>query len=339
MPKWMITPRTLLICMLPCLAAMNVSTRVTAESGPAPTARPSLVERLGYRDTDRVLIINGDDAGMCHAANVATIDAMENGLLTSATIMVPCSWFPEIADYARANPQAGFGVHLTHTSEWRHYRWGPVASRDDVPGLLDPEGYLWRDIQSVYANATPEQAGIEARAQIRKALAAGIDVTHLDSHMGALQYDLRYYRVYRQLAIEFDLPIRMASQAVLEVFGAGQLRAELDADGILYPDYLIHGGRLPGEPVATYWKRMLRNLQPGVTELYIHAAVATDELKRITNSWETRAAEYELFTRDPEIRALLDSQGVIRIGYRPLRELQRRERQASRGSHHTSAHE
>ncbi len=288
------------------------------------TGLPPLAERLGYTANDILLIVNADDVGMSHAANAATIAGMQKGLISSGTIMVPCPWFEEIAAWARETPDADFGLHLTHTSEWKVYKWGPVANRADVPGLVTPQGYLWPDIRSVYANASPEQAETEARAQIRKALDAGIDVTHLDSHMGALQYDLRYHAVYRRLAKEFDLPIRMGNQDVLAQLGGGHLRAELDADGTVYPDYLIHAQRKPGEAVDVYWRRMLEGLQPGVTELYIHPALAGDEMRHITNSWEERDTEYRLFTEDEGIRALLAQRGVKIIGWRPLRELQRR---------------
>src|SRR6185369_15920385 len=205
--------------------------------------RPSLAERLGFKATDKILIVNVDDIANSHAANVAVMDAIQNGLATSATIIVPGPWFPEIADYARKHPQADFGVHLAHTSEWTTLKWGPVASRSEVPGLVDPQGYLWPDIVRVYKNASPEQAYIEARAQIKKAMAAGIDVTHLDSHMGTLQFNEAYFQVYRRLAKEFDLPLRMGSQELLASLGGGQQRGQLDEDGVVYPDYLIHGGR------------------------------------------------------------------------------------------------
>ena len=252
--------------------AMNIEATSHVEQTGGGT--PSLAERLGFKSTDKILIINGDDAGNSHAANAATIDAIENGLMTSATIMVPCPWFPEIAAYAKLHPQSDFGLHLTHTSEWKGVKWGPVASKSEVPGLVDPQGYLWPDIMNVYKNATPEQAYLEARAQVQKALAAGIDVTHLDSHMGALQYNDAYFQVYRRLAKEFDLPIRMGSQEVLAAGGGGHQRGQLDSDGVVYTDYLIHGSRKQGEPMADYWKRMLKDLKPGVTELYIHAALA-----------------------------------------------------------------
>ena len=194
-----------------------------------------------------MLIVNGDDVGVSHAANQATIASLERGLMTSATIMVPAPWFPEIARYAREHPGSDFGLHLVHTSEWTGIKWGPVAGRTVVPGLVDPQGYLWPDIERVYKNATPEQAAVEARAQIRKALDAGIDVTHLDSHMGALQFADPYFQVYRGLAVEFNVPIRMGSQETLAAFGGGHQRGQLDADGVVYPDYLIHGGRLKDE--------------------------------------------------------------------------------------------
>ena len=291
--------------------------------GSAQPAPPSLAVRLGFPADAVVLIVNGDDVGVSHAANMASVASLERGLMTSATIMVPAPWFPEIATYARAHPAADFGLHLVHTSEWQGIKWGPIAGRSVVPGLVDPQGYLWPDIQSVYAKATPEQAAVEARAQIRKALDAGIDVTHLDSHMGALQFAEPYFQVYRALAKEFSVPIRMGSQATLASFGAPHQRGQLDADGVVYPDYLIHGGRLKNEPVETYWRRMLEGLTPGVTELYIHAALPGDEMKAVTNSWQDRATEFELFTNDASIRALLEKRGVRRVGFRALRDLQR----------------
>lgn len=284
----------------------------------------SLAERLGFSRTDIVLIVNADDVGMSHAANAATRRGMEEGLITSGSIMVACPWFEEIAAYATANPTKDFGLHLTHTSEWKVYKWGPVASRADVPGLVTPQGYLWPDVEPIYKQATPEQAAIEARAQIRKAMDRGIDITHLDSHMGALQYDMRYHVVYRALAKEFDLPIRMGNQDLLASMGAGHLRGELDADGTIYPDYLIHQQKKPGEATDVYWKRILSELKPGVTELYIHPAVAGEEIQHITNSWKERDAEFHLFTDDPSVKALMDARGIKRIGWRALRDLQRK---------------
>ena len=308
----------LLFVLLTPLASVP-SANVSAE-------KAARAERLGFKSGDKLLIINGDDVGVSHAANAASIDALENGLMTSATIMVPCPWFPEIAAYAKAHPGADFGLHLTHTAEWKGIKWGPVANKSEVPGLVDPQGYLWPETPIVYQHATPEQAYIEARAQIQKALAAGIDVTHLDSHMGVLQYNDAYFQVYRRLAKEFDLPIRMGSQETLAPLGGGHQRGQLATDGTVCPDYLIYGERKKGESVADYWKRVLKELKPGVTELYIHAALAGEEMQHVTNTWQDRAAEHALFTKDPEVRQILESQAVKRVGYRALRDLQRKTR-------------
>ncbi len=311
------------LVLTPLLSAFAFQNKKDPQSG-----KLTLAERLGFNKNDKILIVNGDDVGMSHASNAATIDGMEHGLITSGSIMVPCPWFLEIADYAVTHPEADFGLHLVQTSEWKHYKWGPVASKSEVPGLVDPQGYLWPDVERVYKNSTPEQAYIEARAQIQKALAAGIDVTHLDSHMGTMQYNEQYFQMYRRLAKEFDLPIRMASQDQLVAGGGGHQRGQLDEDGIIYPDYLIHDMRKPGESVEAYWPRILSELKPGVTELYIHAALAGEEMQHITGSWQMRATEHRLFTTDEGIRRLLESQGIKRIGYRRLRELQRKSRQA-----------
>lgn len=285
----------------------------------------SLNEQLGFKATDKVLIINGDDIGMSQAANAASYIAMEEGLMTSGTIMVPCPWFPEVAAYARAHPEADFGLHLTHTSEWKTYKWGPVSNKNDVPGLVTDEGYFWEETVQVYQHSSPEEVKVEARAQIEKALAAGIDVTHLDSHMGVLQYNPAYHQVYHELAVEYDLPIRMASQETIEQFGFPDLRAALEADGIVSPDFLIFGGKNADETVTEYWQRILRSLEPGVTEIFIHAAIDGEELRSMTNSWKTRAKEFELFSSSEDIRHIIEEEGIHLIGYRELRALQRRD--------------
>lgn len=292
----------------------------------APQNPPTLAERLGYKPTDRILIVNSDDVGMCHAANRAVIEGMERGMITSATIMVPCPWFTEIARYAAAQgSKRDFGIHLTHTSEWQVYRWGPVASKSEVPGLVGPDGYMWRSVQEVYQNATPEQAEIEARAQIKMALAAGVDITHIDSHMGTMQLDPRYHAIYIKLAKEFNVPLRMASQSTYERFGVPGLRAQAAALGLVFPDYLIYDEQpKPGETTKEYWMRIVKNLKPGVTELYIHAALPTEELQAITGSWKTRGEEAALFTSDEDMRRLIKEEGIILIGYRALRDLQRK---------------
>jgi chitin disaccharide deacetylase len=284
----------------------------------------TLAEKLGYKSNDRLLIINCDDVGMCHSSNLAVIEGMEKGSITSGTIMVPCPWFNEAADYARSHPERDFGIHLTHTAEWEKYRWGSVAASDLVKGLYDPEGYLWKSVEEVYAHSSPEEALTEGRAQIGKALKAGIPVTHIDSHMGTLQFDPAYLKVYLQLATEFNLPLRMASQTTMERFGFPEFRKQVQEKGLVVTDYFIYEELENYNDVKTFWINILKNLKPGVTELFIHASKESDELKAITNSWNVRIQEAEVFTRDADITNLIKDEHIILIGYRPLLELQKK---------------
>ena len=290
-----------------------------------------LVVRLGHPADARLLIVNGDDGGLCASANAAIFQGQEQGLITSATLMVPAPGFAEAAEYARAHPEADFGIHLTHTAEWKTYRWGPVLPKDQVPGLVDPEGCLWREVfgeAGVYRHSNPGEAYREAVAQVDKALAAGVDPTHLDSHMGTMQYDLRYYLRYIRLALSYDLPLRMPSQDVCEKHGATWLRPALRTLGLVFPDYLIYGEEKRGATAQEHWQAILKDLKPGVTEIFIHPALDSDEMRSITHSWRWRHGEFQTFFDDPETRRILAAEGITLIGYRPLRDLQRGQRGA-----------
>jgi len=283
----------------------------------------SLNEILGYKPADKLLIINADDAGNSHAANVAIVEMFEKGAITSSTIMVPCSWVPEIAEFAKT--KGDFGIHLTHTSEWKRCRWRPLTN---APGLADPQGYLWPEETDVYAHATADAARDEARAQIERALAAGIDITHIDSHMGTMQLKPDFAMQYLALAQEYRLPLRMAPA---EMMGSPQYKPMFDKAremGLLFPDDLAWDGvprwaQKQGESRTDYLKRVLRSLRPGVTEIYIHPAAPTDEIKAMTGSWPDRAADYQFFVAGPSFRQIVKEQGIILIGYRVLRDAQR----------------
>lgn len=285
---------------------------------------PSLAERLGYTAEDVLLVINCDDVGMCHSANVAAFDGLERGVLTSATLMVPCAWTPEVLAYWSAHPEADIGIHLTHTSEWTPYRWGPIAPRSEVPGLLDAEGYLWRDTapDGVYAHATPEEAYTEAKAQIEFVLARGLTPSHLDSHMGTLEYEEAYWDVYLRLAKEYNLPFRSARAEDYAQLGFRDRRRISEEAGVLAPTLLMDYGARSAEEVADRYDDFLRGLKPGVWEIFVHASVMSPELSAIAGSAPTRAAEYAWVT-SPRTRALIDELGIHLIGYRALRDLQR----------------
>jgi predicted glycoside hydrolase/deacetylase ChbG (UPF0249 family) len=282
----------------------------------------SLAQLLGYPDDARLLIINADDFGMCHAENVATMLGLDSGAFSSATVMVPCPWFHEVVAYAQRAPTADLGVHLTQTSEWQTYKWGPVAGASAVPSLVDVAGAFYPDVPPVYDHARLDDVERETRAQIERALAAGIDVTHLDSHMGTLQLDVNYHDLYVRIAADYRLPIRMASRAWMHDIGMGHIVALADRLGVLSPDHLWVGG--PAQPGDTerYWTGLFEHVKPGVNELYVHAGIDEPEGHAITAGWAQRVADYEFFTA-PSTAGLLAQQRITRIGYREVRDLQR----------------
>ena len=287
-------------------------------ASPAP-----LVVQLGFPADARVLIINGDDFGMNHATNEGTIKALKSGGITSSTVMVPCPWFLEAAEFARKNPKANIGVHTTLTSEWGKYKWGPVVGWKSAPSLCDPMGYFWEDVPLVYLSANLEDVEKEVRAQIDKALQAGIDVTHIDSHMGTMQYMPAYHELYIRIAKDYNLPCRMAGRDLMDRFGGGYLIDMADKMGVLHPDILYMDDPPSIEATETFWKERISQLQPGkVSEIYIHCAVESPEIRATTGSAGRRIADTDFFSK-PETRKWILEQGVELISYRELRYLQR----------------
>ena len=293
---------------------------------------PTLAERLGFAAEDRVAVIHVDDLGMCHDANEGGFQALESGPATCGSVMVPCPWFSGAAARARANPALDLGVHLTLNSEWEHYRWGPVAGRDAVPSLLDDEGFLARTTVETLERGKPEDVERELRAQVERALAAGIDVTHLDSHMGTVFYDPRFLAVYADLARAFRVPVFVARPRPeqLEALGLAaaepifqRLADELEAD-----DFPILDGfdtdSLTFEPGRglEHNRARLSRLTPGVHYLICHAARAGEELTAISPDAHAREFERSFYGGEAGRRAL-DEAGVRTVGMRPLRELYR----------------
>ncbi len=270
------------------------------------------------------LIVHADDAGMCHSVNMATIEALTKGLVTSASVMMPCSWVQEFSDWAKANPTKDIGVHLTLTSEWKYYRWRPVSSIEKVKGLIDKEGYIWRDVRSTAMSATPAEVETELRAQILRAEEYGIQFTHLDSHMGTLFARPDYFEVYAKLGKEFGVPVMLpkANEANAEDLKGYPITPEMlkrkEADGFRMLDRLVTG--VPGRTVAERresYRKFIAQVKPGVTKLIVHLAKEDPEIKAISNSWEYRWADFVFWTSD-EARELLAQHGVELYTYRQL---------------------
>lgn len=278
---------------------------------------------------DRYLIIHADDAGMSHSVNQATIAGLESGVVSSVSIMVPCPWFKEFAQYAKEHPQFDYGIHLTLNSEWDVYRWGPVAPREKVPSLVDPEGYLWDNVDQVRQHAVASEVETELRAQIDRALQWGIPLSHLDTHMGAVMCRPDIVEVYVKLGLEYNLPILFLKQLDEETKAGYPAMAErfeqvltLLADRQLpVLDNLLqfYGGEIPQERAKVYMDA-IDNLPAGVTQLIIHCGYDNEELRGITGSSARRDQDRVLFS-DPALLKRLKEKGIELIGWKKLREL------------------
>ncbi len=285
----------------------------------AQIADKSTAEKLGFARDARLLIVHADDVGVTHSVNAATIKALDTGLVNSASIMVPCPWFPEIADYAKTRPDLDFGIHLTLTSERVYYRWGPVASKDKVPSLVDENGYF-HDDWSAATKIDPREVELELRAQIDRAYAMGVHPTHLDSHQ---------YRLYENGKDLFEVLLRVAHEYKLPVFVARDwfadrpyLESSLTSVDIVLDHTVTIAPSVPPEKWAEFYKTALKNLQPGVTEFVIHLAFADDEMKAATRERDTwgaawRQRDFDFFTSQ-EFRQLLQEQGIKLVTWREL---------------------
>jgi chitin disaccharide deacetylase len=273
----------------------------------------TLAERLGYSPDDRLLIVNCDDLGSCHAANVGVYEALRDGIATSATLMVPCPWSRDAASRYRGED---VGVHLTLNSEHETYRWGPITQS---PSLLDGDGGFPRTVADLWDHADLDEVRRELRAQIERAILWGFDVSHLDSHMGTLQLKPEFFDVYLDLAAEFGLPLRLSGASSERTIGFPFRRLATE-EGVLFPDHLVH---VRGVGSRRAIERIVPELRPGVTEVYVHPAVDTPELRSVTRDWPARIDDHDLVTHDRSLKAMLDRVGTRLVGYRELRERQR----------------
>ena len=283
-------------------------------------------ERLGWKPTDVVVILHIDDAGMSHSSNAGVIEAIEQGVATSFSVMMPCPWVPEIAHYLQAHPEADAGLHLTLTSEWKRYRWGPLAGKAQVPGLVDSEGCLWPSVEQTARSASADEVEAELRAQLSRAEALKMPITHLDSHMGTLFARLDYFERYARLGIEKGIPILVVSPraahlsereretaARLEKWAEKVWDAGLPVLDDLYAGFTSTAGDKTERLIA-----LLQDLKPGITEIIFHASKPTDEFPLVTGSSEARRADLEALT-DPRVKRAIQEQGIILTTWRELK--------------------
>ncbi len=274
----------------------------------------TLAERLGHAADTTYVIISCDDLGSCHAANDGVFDAIRHGVATCASLMVPAPWARHAA--MLAEPTDDIGVHLTLNCEHEAYRFGPITH---APTLLSGEGGFPRTVDDLWQHADPEEVLRECRAQIERALAWDIDVTHLAPHLSVITLRPEFFDVYLELAVEFRLPIRLPSTITAEQAGF-PFRRLAEEEGIWFPDHFDHDWRA-GSRDRVY--DAIRNLRPGVTEIHVQPVMDTPEVRAITPSAELWIDDHELVTADATMRTLLADSGAVPIGYRTLRDAMR----------------
>ena len=279
----------------------------------------TVAERLGYPRDSKLLIIHADDLAVAHSEDAASFDALDKHAATSASIMVPCPWLTEVAAYAKTHPDADLGLHLTLTAEWKTDRWGPLESKDKVPSLLDPDGYLWPEVAPALEHIKADEAEREIRAQIEHAIAIGIHPTHVDSHMGVLFARPDLTAVYVKVAHDYKLPFlgMLTSNAPADLF------SEKD---ILLDSVVIANPTLQPANWKNFYLNAIKNLKPGLTEIIVHLGRDDAELQAITvdhpdygAAWRQR--DYDAIT-SPEFKKALDDNHVTLVQWKDLKKLQ-----------------
>jgi hypothetical protein len=292
--------------------------------------RPNpVLKKLGFSESDRLVILHADDIGMCQASVSAFADLWEAGRISSAALMMPCPWARNAAEYCRTHLGVDLGVHATLTSEWDTYRWGPLSTRDPSSGLMDREGFFWRSSQEAQEHGDPEAVVLELQLQVQRAMEWGVSVTHVDTHMGTVAHP-KFIPAYLQAAIQAHVPFmlpRADQNSYLELgmdaetaAGLSAFTAELEDQGLPLVDRLISMPLDQPEGQLEIAQQLLGNLAPGITHFLFHPALDTPELRSICPDWPSRVANYQVFMSQ-EVQGFLAQAGIQVIGYRALMEV------------------
>jgi len=282
----------------------------------------TIAERLGYPKNTKLLILHADDVGVSHSENEATISIMENGCVNSASIMVPCPWFTEIAAYVREHPGKDFGLHITLTSEWSNYKWGPVTSPQVVPTLINKQGFLYSSVDSVVRFASGAQVEEEIRNQVKRAIQFGIDPTHLDTHMGTVVSKLDFLKAYLKVGREFKIPVfipRVIERGLNISFDTVLSKGE-----VVFESLVTIGPQQMQSNAVDFYTKALRSLPAGLTYFIIHTAYDTEEMKAVTKGfvdWGSawRQTDYNFFS-SPECAKLLKENNIQLVTWREIRD-------------------
>lgn len=288
---------------------------------------PTYAERLGWPPGSRVVIFHVDDAGMSHDSNVGTIEAIEKGVATSTSVMFPCPWVSEIAHYAKEHPDLDIGVHTTLTSEWKSYRWGPVAGKKAMPGLVDEEGCLWKGVPEVMFKATPDEVEAEIRAQVDRSLTLGIKPTHIDSHMGTVFASFPFFQRYLKVGIELGIPVMLPAghmeyiskdtPVMMDI--ARKMGEEAWNAGLPVIDDVNTGDCNKPEDKKPQIIEFLHTVKPGITQYIVHCTRPSEIFQHISGSGSMRLAELNAMV-DPEVKKVIEEEKIILTTWRELKQ-------------------
>lgn len=284
-------------------------------------------EKLGYPAGKKVIMLHADDIGMCEEANIAADKILVNKHIQSAAIMMPCPNAEAFVQWAIDHPNMDVGLHLTLTSEWQKYRWGPVSDPKDVPSLIDPDGMFWHEVPDVVAHASAEDVEKEIRAQIEKSIALGYTPDHIDTHMGTLYGHPSYVKAFFKVAEEYGIPanvMELSNPEVVDVFRAQGYPIDDSviklAAAYTLPKLDFFTSAPKGENYEEKienFKKLIKSLEPGLTEIIFHPSIDTDNLKSITGSWQQRVWESQMFA-DPDLIKFFEDEGIIFTNWKEI---------------------
>lgn len=292
-----------------------------------PVQSQTWAEKLGYPSGRKIIMLHADDIGMSPGANTSAVYYLQNEMIQSAAVMVPCPGYEEIADWRRQYQEFDLGLHLTLTSEWKTYRWPTVVDTDKVPGLIDPEGKMWHSVRQVVSSASAEEVEAEIRAQIERAIADGFNPSHIDTHMGTLYGHHDYTGAYLKVAEEYRIPamvISMQNPVVVEHFKkAGypvteEMISHVKNYSLPKLDFFtsVPTGKTYEEKLENF-KSLVKELPNGITEIIFHPSDHSEELKEITNSWQQRVWEAEMFA-DPDLWKFFEEEEIIFTNWKEM---------------------
>jgi len=305
--------KKLILVLTSLLITLNISSQ----------GNKNLAEMLGYPGDSKLLIIHADDMGLSHSVNMACIRAFENKAITSGSIMVPCPWASEIIAYSKDHPGMDVGIHLTLTAEWDLYKWDGITASDQIPSLLDKNNYFYPSVEELGKAAKGTEVEKELRAQIDKAIASGVQPTHIDTHMGSVLANPELVKIYLKLSDIYHLPV-LFPRSYLSWFPPDVAKSMESKIFLIDNLFMLEPKMITGKWIDAY-KKGIETMKPGLNDMIVHLAIDNDEMQAISKGHDDYGSAWRQHDLDMisgnEFKDLLKSNHIILIGWRQIRDL------------------